>query len=180
MSNKKISITSSNPISRYTDRKVLASQTYQKISITSSNPISRYTDRKVLASQTYQAILEQRTSFARPYIKDGKNCSWWMIDLGSFTEEAIGREGLTMQFVPVNATTSRGLEVVVRFLQEYYNEKKTIHQYNVKKSYLSLLQRQCMRVTFIREMMNLEVYDMLMAISTFTNGRQQVKKLNWT
>ncbi|CAI9303332.1 unnamed protein product [Lactuca saligna] len=41
--------------------------------------------------------------------------------IGSFTEDAIGREGVTMQFVPVNATASRGLEVVVGNLQEYYN-----------------------------------------------------------
>ncbi|CAI9259450.1 unnamed protein product [Lactuca saligna] len=49
----------------------------KKISITASNPISRYTDPKVLASRTYQG-----TSFAGPRIEDGKNCSWWMIDLG--------------------------------------------------------------------------------------------------
>ncbi|XP_071733978.1 BTB/POZ domain-containing protein At2g30600 [Rutidosis leptorrhynchoides] len=49
----------------------------KKISIMASNPISRYTDPKVLASRTYQG-----TSFAGPRIEDGKNCSWWMIDLG--------------------------------------------------------------------------------------------------
>lgn len=49
----------------------------KKISITASNAISRYTDPKVLASRTYQG-----TSFAGPRIEDGRNCSWWMIDLG--------------------------------------------------------------------------------------------------
>ncbi|KAL4557579.1 hypothetical protein LXL04_035762 [Taraxacum kok-saghyz] len=49
----------------------------KKINITASNPISRYTDPKVLASRTYQG-----TSFAGPRIEDGRNCSWWMIDLG--------------------------------------------------------------------------------------------------
>ncbi|KAI3706133.1 hypothetical protein L1987_76391 [Smallanthus sonchifolius] len=49
----------------------------KKISITASNPISRYTDPKVLASRTYQG-----TSFAGPRLEDGKNCSWWMVDLG--------------------------------------------------------------------------------------------------
>ncbi|KAL8233461.1 hypothetical protein R6Q59_019561 [Mikania micrantha] len=49
----------------------------KKISIMASNPISRYSDPKVLASRTYQG-----TSFAGPRIEDGKNCSWWMVDLG--------------------------------------------------------------------------------------------------
>nr|XP_043615321.1 BTB/POZ domain-containing protein At2g30600 [Erigeron canadensis] len=49
----------------------------KKISIMASNPTSRYTDPKVLASRTYQG-----TSFAGPRIEDGKNCSWWMVDLG--------------------------------------------------------------------------------------------------
>ncbi|GJX12824.1 BTB/POZ domain-containing protein, partial [Tanacetum coccineum] len=49
----------------------------KKISIMASNPISRYTDPKLLASRTYQG-----TSFAGPRLEDGKNCSWWMVDLG--------------------------------------------------------------------------------------------------
>ncbi|KAL4586410.1 hypothetical protein LXL04_011046 [Taraxacum kok-saghyz] len=40
----------------------------KKISITASNPISRYTDAKVLASRTYQGI-----SFAGPRIEDGRS-----------------------------------------------------------------------------------------------------------
>ena len=40
---------------------------------------------------------------------------------GSFAEEDIGRQGVTMQSVPGNATASRGLEVAVGNLQEYCN-----------------------------------------------------------
>lgn len=42
--------------------------------------------------------------------------------LRSFAEEDIGRQGVTMQSVPGNATASRGLEVAVGNLQEYCNE----------------------------------------------------------
>ncbi|XP_052202275.1 BTB/POZ domain-containing protein At2g30600 [Diospyros lotus] len=49
----------------------------RKICITPSSPISRYTDPKVLVSRAYQG-----TSFAGPRIEDGKNSAWWMIDLG--------------------------------------------------------------------------------------------------
>ncbi|GAB4828429.1 hypothetical protein Ancab_040043 [Ancistrocladus abbreviatus] len=49
----------------------------KRINITASSPISRFTDPKVLASRTYQG-----TSFTGPRIEDGKNCSWWMVDIG--------------------------------------------------------------------------------------------------
>ncbi|GMH04663.1 hypothetical protein Nepgr_006503 [Nepenthes gracilis] len=49
----------------------------KRISITASSPISRFTDPKVMASRTYQG-----TSFAGPLVEDGKNCSWWMVDIG--------------------------------------------------------------------------------------------------
>ncbi|KAI7752564.1 hypothetical protein M8C21_016976, partial [Ambrosia artemisiifolia] len=42
--------------------------------------------------------------------------------LRSIAEEDIGRQGVTMQSVPGNATASRGLEVAVGNLQEYCNE----------------------------------------------------------
>uniref|UniRef100_A0A7C8YYJ7 BTB domain-containing protein n=1 Tax=Opuntia streptacantha TaxID=393608 RepID=A0A7C8YYJ7_OPUST len=49
----------------------------KRITITASSPISRFTDPKVLASRTYQG-----TSFSGPRFEDGKICSWWMVDLG--------------------------------------------------------------------------------------------------
>ncbi|KAK3425043.1 hypothetical protein EUGRSUZ_F01772 [Eucalyptus grandis] len=49
----------------------------KRIFITASSPISRYTDPKVLVSRTFQG-----TSFAGPRIEDGHNCSWWMVDIG--------------------------------------------------------------------------------------------------
>ncbi|KAI3714785.1 hypothetical protein L6452_21745 [Arctium lappa] len=39
----------------------------------------------------------------------------------SFAEEDIGRHGVTMQYLPGNATASKGLEVAVTNLQEYCN-----------------------------------------------------------
>ncbi|KAF7137849.1 hypothetical protein RHSIM_Rhsim07G0255100 [Rhododendron simsii] len=49
----------------------------KRISISTSSPISRYTDPKVLVSRTYQG-----TSFTGPRIEDGRNNVWWMIDIG--------------------------------------------------------------------------------------------------
>lgn len=49
----------------------------KKISVTASSPTSRHTDPKVLASRMYQG-----TSFAGPRLEDGKNCAWWMVDVG--------------------------------------------------------------------------------------------------
>ncbi|KAL3514862.1 hypothetical protein ACH5RR_027579 [Cinchona calisaya] len=50
----------------------------KKVTVTASSPISRFTDPKVLASRNYQG-----TSFAGPRMEDGRNTSWWMIDIGS-------------------------------------------------------------------------------------------------
>ncbi|XP_058090666.1 BTB/POZ domain-containing protein At2g30600 [Magnolia sinica] len=49
----------------------------KKITVTASSPASRYTDPKALVSRTYQA-----TSFAGPRIENGRNCAWWMVDIG--------------------------------------------------------------------------------------------------
>ncbi|WKA09250.1 hypothetical protein VitviT2T_026915 [Vitis vinifera] len=49
----------------------------KRITITASSPTSRHTDPKVLVSRTYQG-----TSFTGPRVEDGKNCSWWMVDIG--------------------------------------------------------------------------------------------------
>ncbi|GAA0177007.1 hypothetical protein LIER_29643 [Lithospermum erythrorhizon] len=49
----------------------------KRITITASSPVSRYTDPKVLVSRTYQG-----TSFAGPRIEDGLNSAWWMVDVG--------------------------------------------------------------------------------------------------
>ncbi|OWM70581.1 BTB/POZ domain-containing protein At2g30600 [Punica granatum] len=49
----------------------------KRITITASSPISRFTDPKALASRTYQG-----TSFAGPRIENGRNSTWWMVDLG--------------------------------------------------------------------------------------------------
>lgn len=49
----------------------------KRICVSASSPISRHTDPKVLVSRTYQG-----TSFAGPRIEDGKNCTWWIIDIG--------------------------------------------------------------------------------------------------
>ncbi|KAA8537413.1 hypothetical protein F0562_026900 [Nyssa sinensis] len=49
----------------------------KKITTSASSPISRYTDPKVLVSRSYQG-----TSFAGPRIEDGRNSTWWMIDIG--------------------------------------------------------------------------------------------------
>lgn len=49
----------------------------KRISITSSSPMSRFTDPKVLVSRSYQG-----TSFAGPRIEDGNKSSWWMVDVG--------------------------------------------------------------------------------------------------
>ncbi|XP_026658037.1 BTB/POZ domain-containing protein At2g30600 isoform X2 [Phoenix dactylifera] len=49
----------------------------KKITVTASSPASRYTDPKALVSRAYQG-----TSFAGPRIEDGKNCAWWMVDIG--------------------------------------------------------------------------------------------------
>ncbi|KAJ7966968.1 BTB/POZ domain-containing protein [Quillaja saponaria] len=49
----------------------------KRVTITASSPYSRYTDPKVLVSRTYQG-----TSFAGPRMEDGRNCAWWMVDLG--------------------------------------------------------------------------------------------------
>ncbi|CAO2833742.1 unnamed protein product [Amaranthus hypochondriacus] len=49
----------------------------KKISITASSPMSRFTDPKVLASRSYQG-----TCFSGPRFEDGRICSWWMVDVG--------------------------------------------------------------------------------------------------
>ncbi|KAJ3693942.1 hypothetical protein LUZ60_009422 [Juncus effusus] len=49
----------------------------KKITVSASSPASRYTDPKALVSRAYQA-----TCFAGPRIENGRNCSWWMIDIG--------------------------------------------------------------------------------------------------
>ncbi|KAJ0085365.1 hypothetical protein Patl1_09398 [Pistacia atlantica] len=49
----------------------------KRIIITASSPISRFTDPKALASRTYQG-----TSFAGSRMEDGHNSAWWMVDLG--------------------------------------------------------------------------------------------------
>ncbi|CAA3010178.1 BTB POZ domain-containing At2g30600 [Olea europaea subsp. europaea] len=49
----------------------------KRVSITASSPVSRYTDPKVLVSRTYQG-----TSFAGPRVEDGRNTAWWMVDIG--------------------------------------------------------------------------------------------------
>ncbi|MCO5582625.1 hypothetical protein L7F22_036523 [Adiantum nelumboides] len=49
----------------------------KKIFVTASSPLSRFTDAKALVSRQYQG-----TSFAGPSFKDGHPCSWWKIDLG--------------------------------------------------------------------------------------------------
>ncbi|XP_027148485.1 BTB/POZ domain-containing protein At2g30600 [Coffea eugenioides] len=49
----------------------------KKVTVTASSPTSRFTDPKVLASRTYQG-----TSFAGSRMGDGRNTSWWMVDIG--------------------------------------------------------------------------------------------------
>lgn len=49
----------------------------KRVTVTASSPISRYTDPKALVSRTYQG-----TSFTGPRVEDGKNCTWWMVDIG--------------------------------------------------------------------------------------------------
>ncbi|KAL6578268.1 hypothetical protein OROMI_010596 [Orobanche minor] len=49
----------------------------KKVIITASSPLSRFTDPKVLVSRSYQG-----TYFAGPRVEDGKNTAWWMIDIG--------------------------------------------------------------------------------------------------
>ncbi|XP_078430629.1 BTB/POZ domain-containing protein isoform X2 [Wolffia australiana] len=49
----------------------------KRVSLTASSPVSRYTDPKVLASRTYQG-----TSYAGPRIENGRTCAWWIIDIG--------------------------------------------------------------------------------------------------
>ncbi|KAK3231983.1 hypothetical protein Dsin_003864 [Dipteronia sinensis] len=49
----------------------------KRITITASSPTSRFTDPKSLVSRTYQG-----TSFTGPRMEDGRQCAWWMIDIG--------------------------------------------------------------------------------------------------
>ncbi|KAI5075302.1 hypothetical protein GOP47_0009378 [Adiantum capillus-veneris] len=49
----------------------------KKVSVTASSPLSRFTDAKALVSRQYQG-----TSFAGPSFEGGHPCSWWKIDLG--------------------------------------------------------------------------------------------------
>ncbi|KAK9270707.1 hypothetical protein L1049_026290 [Liquidambar formosana] len=56
---------------------ILLNCMFQRITITASSPTSRYTDPKSLVSRTYLG-----TSFAGPRMEDGKNCAWWMVDIG--------------------------------------------------------------------------------------------------
>ncbi|XP_042063988.1 BTB/POZ domain-containing protein At2g30600-like isoform X1 [Salvia splendens] len=50
----------------------------KRVTITASSPLSRFTDPKVLVSRSYQG-----TSFAGPRMEDGRNTAWWMVDLGN-------------------------------------------------------------------------------------------------
>uniref|UniRef100_A0A2P2L4M6 BTB/POZ domain-containing protein At2g30600 isoform X1 n=3 Tax=Rhizophora mucronata TaxID=61149 RepID=A0A2P2L4M6_RHIMU len=49
----------------------------KRITVTASTPISRYTDPKAVVSRVYQ-----ETSFAGPRMEDGCKHSWWMVDIG--------------------------------------------------------------------------------------------------
>ncbi|GFP78976.1 BTB/POZ domain-containing protein at2g30600 [Phtheirospermum japonicum] len=49
----------------------------KKVIITASSPLSRFTDPKVLVSRSYQG-----TSFAGPRLEDGRKTAWWMVDIG--------------------------------------------------------------------------------------------------
>ncbi|XP_051126591.1 BTB/POZ domain-containing protein At2g30600 [Andrographis paniculata] len=49
----------------------------KKVTITASSPLSRFTDPKVLVSRCYQGM-----SFAGPRLEDGRNTAWWMVDIG--------------------------------------------------------------------------------------------------
>jgi hypothetical protein len=49
----------------------------------------------------------------------------FLLILGSFAEEDIGRQGIGAQPVMGNAAASRGLEVAVANLQEYCNGRVT-------------------------------------------------------
>ncbi|GER49721.1 BTB/POZ domain-containing protein [Striga asiatica] len=49
----------------------------KRVFVTASSPISRFTDPKVLASRSYQG-----TSFAGPRVENGRNMAWWMVDIG--------------------------------------------------------------------------------------------------
>ncbi|XP_070028530.1 BTB/POZ domain-containing protein At2g30600 isoform X1 [Nicotiana sylvestris] len=49
----------------------------KRVTITASSPISRCTDPKVLVSRNFQG-----TSLAGPQMEDGRNASWWMVDVG--------------------------------------------------------------------------------------------------
>ncbi|KAG8369275.1 hypothetical protein BUALT_Bualt15G0134500 [Buddleja alternifolia] len=49
----------------------------KKVTITASSPLSRFTDPKVLVSRTYQG-----TSFAGPRMENGRDTAWWMVDIG--------------------------------------------------------------------------------------------------
>ncbi|OIT33253.1 btbpoz domain-containing protein [Nicotiana attenuata] len=49
----------------------------KRVTITASSPISRCTDPKVLVSRNFQG-----TSLAGPQMEDGRNASWWMVDIG--------------------------------------------------------------------------------------------------
>lgn len=76
-------------------------RTFQKVTISASSPLSRFTDPKVLVSRSYQVCtkinisiyvpvsclgsgvdIRQGTSFAGPRMEDGRNSTWWMVDLG--------------------------------------------------------------------------------------------------
>ena len=50
-------------------------------------------------------------------------CGYACFMLGSFAEEDIGRQVVTVPSVVGNATASRGLEVAVANLQDYCNGK---------------------------------------------------------
>lgn len=49
----------------------------KKVFVTASSPLSRFTDAKALVSRQYQG-----TSFAGPSFEGGRPSSWWKIDLG--------------------------------------------------------------------------------------------------
>ncbi|KAL3621533.1 hypothetical protein CASFOL_036445 [Castilleja foliolosa] len=49
----------------------------KRVIITASSPLSRFTDPKVLVSRSYQG-----TSFAGPRLEEGRNTTWWMVDIG--------------------------------------------------------------------------------------------------
>ncbi|KAI3786555.1 hypothetical protein L1987_40318 [Smallanthus sonchifolius] len=67
---------------------------------------------KVLASRTYQG-----TSFAGPRTEDGKNCLWWMVDLGVDHQVIVllsqPKEFLSMKLATVNPEVNIDIDRLV-------------------------------------------------------------------